>query len=82
MSKQLSGPALRAMVKQIIAFELFKSVAKLWTIQDVVAHLKCDESTFYRRRAKWKFPAPDIHEGNFIRWLPETVSQWEASRKK
>lgn len=68
---------IRALCREIVARELVALVQKMWTIQDVVRHLQCDESTLRRRKAEWKFPAPDIHEGRFMRWYPSTVLNWK-----
>ena len=76
MSKPIS-PALRALLRREIVRQFAASVARLYTVQDVVRHLQCHESTFYRYRAAWRFPAPDINEGSFIRWHPQTVLNWK-----
>ncbi|HXE43228.1 MAG TPA: hypothetical protein VN516_09410 [Candidatus Baltobacteraceae bacterium] len=77
-----SRAQIRALIAQVLVKALAAHVASLWTIQDVVAFLKVNERTFYRRRADWKFPAPDINEGSFIRWHPDTVKNWKNPNVK
>jgi hypothetical protein len=77
MNKQTSRYIIRGIVRAEIIKSLALLLEKMWTIQDVVRHLQCHKRTFERRRDDWKFPAPDIHEGSFIRWHPETVLNWK-----
>jgi predicted DNA-binding transcriptional regulator AlpA len=71
-----------ALVRREVLRQFAELVARLLTIQDIAEALRCHERTFRRRRKKWKFPAPAISEGNFIRWTPLQLQQWQTNHKK
>jgi hypothetical protein len=68
---------LSALVRSEIARQFLDLTRKLLTIQDIAIHLQCHVCTFRRNRKKWRFPAPAIKEGQFIRWTPDQLTQWE-----
>jgi hypothetical protein len=55
---------------------------KTVTIQDFSAFLKIDKRTLLNYRHAGKVPAPDIKAGNFVRWIPKTISKWTKGQKQ
>lgn len=53
------------------------SLKELLTIQDMARLCKCVDRTIRRRKANNTIPSPDIKEGNFVRWFPETFKNWK-----
>jgi hypothetical protein len=71
---------MRVLVRAEIIRQFHQVLCGLLTVQDICIRLKICEKTFRRRRGQWKFPAPLICEGNFVRWSIQQIELWETSR--
>jgi hypothetical protein len=75
--RNLSPATVRA-----VADCLTRALDRLWTYQDIAAHLQIDHRNLRPSRRGNKIPPPDICEGNFMRWFPQTILNWEQKRKR
>jgi hypothetical protein len=64
-----------------VADYLVRSLDRLWTYQDIATHLKIDHRNLRPSRRGNKIPPPDIREGNFMRWFPQTILTWEQKNR-
>jgi hypothetical protein len=74
-------PQVEALVRREVLRQFAQLVARLLTVDDIAEALCCHKRTFRRRRKQWNFPAPAIHEGNFMRWTPLQLQQWKNTQK-
>lgn len=54
----------------------------LWTLKDIARHTGLSISTLWTYRTRGLLPPPDVTDRHVPLWYPETIRQWDTTRRR